>query len=620
MTQEASWSPVGQGHAGILIRRVARPAARSPGRPNPASADRLLDRILGTESSSGPSMSTRGRLHLGTRPDRAQGQLSRHPGQLRRVHDPGRATDAQHQPRQPAGLAVRSRIRSSPGSRRGSPRCSRPGSSRPPSAPPAVQLEGHQHVVVGGGEQPGAVRRPSRGDRLRRRACRRRPAPPRPPPGPPGTAARPPPGGTTPPGTSARRRETPASGRRRARWSRPGSAPGTAAAAGAGRRSASRAARSVCGLGAVAEVHAQPAGAAAAASPAAADSLARAESTGPRSCRPGDRRPACAGRRAARTASSGASRSGREIASALSRYTWPDSHSASIRSSGMCPGVPQTNSSSRSLTSCSSVMPKCRAASASGTPCRAAATAPSRAAATAGRSPPSAHGSRRSGHRCPRPAPRAASGSRSPTCAPARRAQPARHGAATSTGRAPPRRARSSASSSARHRHVADLDLRPACPRQRHGQARSGRAGAAAARRARPGRTREQGLAARSLGRDPAQHVARVRGRPGTAYCPGRPTRRTSPSIRDEPEHPGRAAVAVVPDQVPAPGRLTTAHGSTCALGQPRRSACGRRSDTGRAVADGGVQRLEGRLGGADPRLHADQRRRRRSPPRRRAA
>ena len=36
----------------------------------------------------------------------------------------------------------------------------------------------------------------------------------------------------------------------------------------------------------------------------------------------------------------------------------------------MCPGVPQTNSSSRSLTSCASVIPKWRAASASGTPCR----------------------------------------------------------------------------------------------------------------------------------------------------------------------------------------------------------------------------------------------------------
>ena len=36
----------------------------------------------------------------------------------------------------------------------------------------------------------------------------------------------------------------------------------------------------------------------------------------------------------------------------------------------MCPGVPQTNSSSRSLTSCACVMPKCRAASSSPTPWR----------------------------------------------------------------------------------------------------------------------------------------------------------------------------------------------------------------------------------------------------------
>ena len=100
-----------------------------------------------------------------------------------------------------------------------------------------------------------------------------------------------------------------------------------------------------------------------------ADSVSAADVTAARSCGPGtsasSRSPS-----SRTTASSEVSRSGRLMGSALPIRTTPPSQSASMRSSGRCPGVPHTKSSSRSLTTCFSDTSKCWASSVRVTPSR----------------------------------------------------------------------------------------------------------------------------------------------------------------------------------------------------------------------------------------------------------
>ena len=232
----------------------------------------------------------------------------------------------------------------------------------------------------------------------------------------------------------------------------------------------------------------------------------------------------------------------------------------------MWPGVPQTNSSSRSLTSCSSVIAEVpRPPPPAGRPAGAAATAPSRAAGTAAAVARAAHaassptvGRRSARDAASRPA---RPGSRRTTaCAQVLRVQ---HDDVRRRTRRAPRRACPTSS----HLAPSPRPSRPARPR-----ATCERPAAAAARRG-PGRTRSRRRRARPARcRMGGDQVARVevlghvvRPRPADPAAPAL-------SIRESRNTRVAPRSRSWPTTYQRPPRLITAHGSRCRSRQPRRS------------------------------------------------
>ena len=144
----------------VIRRRRDRASTRPPAHPIRPSVQR---------SGVGREPQTSARRRTPPAPPRRSVPFGR---QLRRVDDPAGAAEPQHQPGQPPRVARRAAAPAA--GRRAAPRRPRPGSSRPPSGPRGVELEGHHRVVAGRGEQ--RARRRPRAGRPRAAACRRRPS------------------------------------------------------------------------------------------------------------------------------------------------------------------------------------------------------------------------------------------------------------------------------------------------------------------------------------------------------------------------------------------------------------------------------------------------------------